>query len=143
MADKRYAHVPTGELVNLSFLRNTYGFKTLDFPVLPGVLTYCESMEWTPATLGADEVALNTFTVVDGEAIQDKRAKTDVEKSAAEQNWVRSELERSDVMVNRHQDNHGRPPAGTLAAWRTYRNALRDHVINDVVQGARPTAPDA
>lgn len=148
MADQRYAYNPndsdTGDLTSIGFALSKEDPNMVDakYPLLPGVKAHLKLFDWSPAALGADEIALNTWTRSGGVYTQDKRAKTNAEKSADEQVWVRQELERADTMIFRFEDNHGRPPSGNMAQWRSYRNDLRDHVINDVVMGPRPAAPD-
>ena len=61
----------------------------------------------------------------------------------AEQTWVKSELDRSDIVVNKFEDGFARNMTGNVNQWRQYRNALRDYVIGGVVQGGRPAEPDA
>lgn len=139
-----YVDKLTGNIVSVGWAKREYNLSGAKYPLLPGVMEYCNLAEYTKATIDPDtEVPLQTATESGGVWTQDKRVKTDAEKSAVEQSWAAGELDRADKMIFQFEDNHGRPPAGNMAQWRAYRNALRDHVINDVVQGVRPDAPDA
>lgn len=67
-------------------------------------------------------------------------SKTPAELLSIEVSWVTTELGDADKEVLKHDDSHGRV-TGTKPQWRTYRNALRDHVIDGVVMGGRPPRP--
>ena len=68
------------------------------------------------------------------------QAELDQQHLEVEKAWVKSELELADVEVRKFNDGHTRT-AGTLPAWRTYRNALRDYIQSDVIIGSRPVSP--
>ena len=68
------------------------------------------------------------------------QAELDQQHLDTEKAWVKSELELADIEVRKFNDGHTRT-AGTLPAWRTYRNALRDYIQSDVIIGSRPVSP--
>ena len=72
----------------------------------------------------------------------DFAAKSIVDALNDEKQWVSKELSRADTEFNKCLDSHSRK-TGTQTIWKAYRNALRDHIINDVAMGERPIAPDA
>lgn len=80
---------------------------------------------------------------INGDVVDLDPAKVLEIDTKVEKAWVQEELDSADITLNKVQDGHGRRPAGNEAQWRKYRNALRDHVIGDVIQGPRPTRPGA
>ena len=97
----------------------------------------------TSADVDLSELAHPTehYTLLDGVLVE----LTDVITEAAvvaEEAWVTEQLTDADVAVRKHDDGHGRVD-GTKAEWRTYRNALRDHIQSGVIMGSRPTKPGA
>ena len=67
----------------------------------------------------------------------DHDAKAVLEVLAIEQAWVCSELVRADREISKLADGHSRK-SSTKRLWRDYRNALRDYIKGDAVQGERP-----
>jgi hypothetical protein len=114
-------------------------FKTLRAPLTAGVMAHIGAAEYTDNTDG--DKATGNAVRVDGTYYREYRSFTADELAASEVSWVSAELAAADIEVLKHDDSHGRVTA-TKPAWRTYRNALRDHVIGGVVQGARPTKPE-
>lgn len=88
-----------------------------------------------------DDVATPHCEFVEGAYKRIYRPYTAEELASQEQAWAEQELAKADKEVFKFEDGHARSMRGTIGAWRTYRNALRDHVIDGVVQGPRPTAP--
>lgn len=83
MADNRYAY-QDGNLVTVGFLIKKYNLVGASYPLLPGVLEYCGAKTFTPATTADNEIALSTWSDVNGSAVQDKRTKTTAELNAAD-----------------------------------------------------------
>lgn len=86
------------------------------------------------------EVRTGNGVLVDGVWYVEYRAFTAEEIAESEVQWVAEELEAADKEVLKHDDSHDRT-AATRPQWREYRNALRNHIIDGVIQGARPTRP--
>jgi hypothetical protein len=80
------------------------------------------------------------YTLVDGSLVE---LTEDITAAAVvvEQEWVNTQLAESDNAIRKHNDGHTRV-VGTKAAWRVYRNALRDRVQDGVIIGTRPVAPN-
>jgi hypothetical protein len=114
-------------------------FKTLRPPLTAGVMAYIGAAEYTDNADG--DRPTGNAVLIDGTYYREYRAFTADELAAGEVSWVASELSAADIEILKHDDGHGRVTA-TKPQWRTYRNALRDHVIGGVVQGARPTKPE-
>ena len=72
---------------------------------------------------------------------QDLADEATAEELEVEKVWVQEELAVANEAIFAFEDSYTPAPAGTISDWRTYRNNLRNHVLADVVQGARPTRP--
>ena len=86
------------------------------------------------------DVPTGKCTLINDQYVVEYRDFTAEELAEKEQLWAKEELELADHEMAKHDDLHSRK-VSTPAAWRTYRNALRDHVIGGVVQGDRPVRP--
>jgi hypothetical protein len=94
---------------------------------------------WADVDLTNLEHLTEHYTLSGGSLVE-LTAVIDAAVVEAEKRWVEEQLVEADNAIRKHNDLHSRTVA-TKAEWRTYRNALRDHVISDVVQGTRPTQP--
>lgn len=84
------------------------------------------------------------IVVVDGIVSLTNKKQSETDKSVSERLWRNSELERSDIELNKVQDSDPKAK-GTVTQWREYRKALRslpEHEKFPSVE-ARPVAPDA
>lgn len=88
-----------------------------------------------------DDVATGYCELVEGQYKRIYRPYTAEEITAQEEAWVTQQLEEADKEVLKFEDGHSRTQGAGVGLWRTYRNALRDHVIEGVVQGTRPVKP--
>lgn len=136
-----YVDTLTGNIVSVGWAAKEYNLRGAKYPLLPGVIEYCNLSDFTPTVAGDDEVLLQTATESGGVWTQDVRAKTTEELNAVEAAFVSSELVNADIEVRKWEDGHARTTGTNIAQWRSYRNALRDHIIGGVVQGNRPTKP--
>jgi hypothetical protein len=73
--------------------------------------------------------------------IYDVRSYTDEEKGAQERSWRDQQYDAVRIEINRIEDAHG-SKRSTVAAWRTYRNDLRDYPQQPTFpNGTRPVSP--
>lgn len=86
------------------------------------------------------DVPTGKVVPVGDEYHREYRPSTQAEITRDESDWVSSELSAADKEVFKHDDAHGRTNS-TIQAWRTYRNELRDYIVDDVIVTAKPSRP--
>lgn len=132
-----YVDLDTMEVCTHTFLQRKHLiYKSVDFTASELASMNADLLDET----ATGDVATGN-TVLNGSVYErEYRSFTTAELAQQEESWVSQELSTSDIEVRKHDDSHSRT-VGTKPQWRTYRNALRDHVIGGVVQGTRPTRP--
>jgi len=139
----RYVDTLTDNLVTVGWAAKQYKLSGARYPLLPGVIVYCNLAVYTPVVATEDQVLLNTATLIGDEWVQDVRAKTAVELLSDEISWVAGEMAWADKEMGKHTDGHSRLK-GSIQDMKNFRNALRDYIRDSdtdipYIDGAKPT----